>query len=123
MNHYDIAAAEANLRASIARMRLPPSATEGAKCLQRNREISVQLMLLALRERNRATDPRVIVEAAAGAAAEFMFSFIMPFCEQHQSEFIEHFRDAFDTILENALTKGPKYSVAAELPSERGGHA
>jgi hypothetical protein len=104
-------------------MVLPASASNGAKCLQRNREVSVQLMLLALAESNRGTDLHTIVEAVAGATAEFMFSFLLPFRADHQEQLVDHFQMAFDKILEHAFTKGPSGAVGIELPSEQGGHA
>ncbi|MQB43359.1 hypothetical protein DXT94_15655 [Rhizobium sp. ICMP 5592] len=104
-------------------MTLPASASKGAKCLQRNREVSVQLMLLALAESNRGTDLHTIVEAVAGAAAEFMYSFLLPFSADDQEHLVDHFQMAFDKILEHAFTKGPIGAVGIELPSEQGGHA
>ncbi|MBY2992465.1 hypothetical protein HF272_13605 [Rhizobium leguminosarum] len=123
MRQYNLTEAEANMRAVLAAMPPHPGASEGAKCLCRNREISIQFMLLTLRESNNGTSTGTICDAAAIAAAEFMFSFLQPFEPGDQLDLIERFQEQFSATLEKAFGGELLQLAPAATPSVQGGRA
>lgn len=117
--HFNLAEAEARLRATYAAEVMHPSAHPHHHVLMRNREARIQLVLMYFRERNAGTDSETYINAIANMISEVLVNAFGDDAHEACAALCETLENHVQQTADGRSFR----SGTTDIPVEKGGHA